>query len=97
MNLATHHLYYILCDCHSKTGSLNSRLCHCRLTFERFKYMVHKLLGHTDAVVLDNKNVITVSVTERCLLHNPECNAPARRRIFNRVAQEIDKYLVELK
>ena len=56
--------------------------------------MLYKIRRHTNAVIFDGKNIVSISVPESSLLHNPERNSPASRRIFYRIAQQINKYLV---
>ena len=58
--------------------------------------MIYKILRHADPVILYNEDIITISVTECGLLHNAEGDGPPCRRIFHRIAQKIDKYLVDL-
>ncbi len=58
--------------------------------------MLYKLGGHADPVIFDNKTVIPVSVAERRLLDDPERDRSSGRRVFDRIAHQVDEDLVQL-
>ena len=49
--------------------------------------MLHKFWRHTNSIILDNKLVIAISMTERGILHDAKSNRTACRRVFHGIAQ----------
>ena len=58
--------------------------------------MLHKFRRHPDAVVLDDKDVISVSPAVGAFLNDPKAHRSPGGSIFYRVADQVYKHLVQL-
>ena len=58
--------------------------------------MLHKILGHADAVVLHQEDIIPIAPVEGGPLLDAEGHRPPRRGVFHRVGQQVDKDLAQL-
>ena len=94
-NGAVHHIHDIFRNGHTKAGPLNTADRRIPLSLKRLKDMLHKFPAHTDPGILDIKFIVRAACRRPRLLRDPQADDPSRARIFYRIAEQIQKYLIQ--
>ncbi len=95
LNHTIHHIHNIFGDCHSESRPLYPTDRGIALPLKRLENMGDKLLAHANPRIPYMEFVIRKTLRRTRLLSNPERNRAARHRIFDRVAQKVEQYLVQ--
>ena len=96
LNRAFHQLDQLLDNRHSESRAVYTAFRAGVFTGELIEHIRQKFHRHTDARVLDFGLIHRVALALRRDFREPHCNFSARRRVLQRVAQDIEENLAEL-
>ena len=92
---AAHHVHRVLGDSHAQSRALDAADSGALFPFEGVKYMLQKVVAHADAAVADDEIIMGMTGLFGLFLTNSEGHHATNGRELGRVAQNIDKHLVQ--
>ncbi len=92
---AVHHLHKALRNGHAQARALNAADGGIALALERLENVRDKFLAHADAVVLYVEFIAAKALRSVGLFHHPQAHSAARARVFDGIAQQVQKHLIQ--
>ena len=92
---AAHKTHHVFGYSHAESGALYALCVHVYLTRERVENFFHELFAHADAVVFNGYAQVRVIVRRFLESFHGEFYVPSLGRVFHRVGQKVQKYLIE--
>ncbi len=90
-----HHIHDILGDGHAQTGTLDATDSSTLLAGKRFEEMLLEILAHTDAIVFHMDFILGIALQLHRILFHSHTHCATGIGEFQRIAQKIQKHLIQ--